>query len=270
MSLTNTKIDQGHDRIDGFRATLGEGHELVVKASGINGKDGGAWLDGKSVRSIDEVYDSYEWHALTGQYECISQGVGGFSAAEEAVGVAQATFATGDSFMFVQKDFVTGRILKFTQSGTSNLGRLEVIQGDPVNKEEYIKRDREITQWEAAHPNEDLHNCPMFKEDLKKSWLDNGEIERQAISSRDGVPLPKEMVQQAVLEEQGTRVVAEFYGTLDSPAHRAALQSLNNLIDPSARQELELKEKEQFDRLKKFYAENKQGQQPTGRTWPVP
>jgi len=270
VSLTNTRIDQGHDAINGFRATLGEGHELVVKASGINGKTGGAWVDGKSVRSIDGVYDSYEWHALTGQYRCImSEGVGG-SHAEDAVGVRMGSFATGDSWMLVQKDSKTGRILKFTQSGTGNLGRLEVIQGDPVDKAEYVRLHDEMQAWGAAHPNEDINNCPAFKESLKKNWLDNGEIYRQAISSHEGVALPKEMVEQAVMNEGALRASIDGGFFSDGPENRALRQSISNLIDPSARQELEQREKEQFDRLRKFYDENKQGQQPTGRAFPVP
>jgi hypothetical protein len=169
VSLTHTQIDQGHDLINGFRATLGQGHELVVKASGINGKSGGAWLDGEQVRTIDNEYDHFEWHRLLGHRMWVS--LPSFGLVDSSVhpeggisheGISEATCMTGSSVTFFQKNYETGRILKFTQSGTSNLGRVEVIQGEPRNID----------------------------------WM--SEVDRPPISSRDGVALPKEMRDQAV------------------------------------------------------------------------
>jgi hypothetical protein len=65
-------------------------------------------------------------------------------------------------------------------------------------------------------------------------------------------------------------VVGRFFNDIDSPYNREELNSLNSLIGPSDRQELARKEKEWGDREDKLYSGNKQGQQPTGRTWPVP
>lgn len=251
VSLTNTEItgftqgtgktDQGHEYINGFRATLGQGHELVVKASGLEGRDGGAWLDGKQVRTIDDEYDRNEWHLLLGErmwiclpsFDLVDSSVhpeGGIS----NEGISEAAFMTGPSVTLLQKDYETGRILKFTQSGTSNLGRVEVIQGEPRN-----------THW-------------------------MGEVDRPPISSHDGVALPKEMRDQAVYEERCTLALGRWFGDSDSPENRQQLNSLNSLIGPSDRQELEQKEKEWRDREDKLYSGNKQGPPPTGRTWPVP
>jgi hypothetical protein len=72
----------------------------------------------------------------------------------------------GDSWIFLRKDYKTGQIQKFTQSATSGLGRLEIIQGESGN-----------TRWGT-----------------------NGEIERPAVSTSDMVQLPDDLRKLAIGE----------------------------------------------------------------------
>jgi hypothetical protein len=81
-----------------FHLNLGQGHSLYLKSDGVKvfGK-----LDGHNVRVIDDFGEEY---SLIKEKHFFGASVG-WSAEEEAVGTQTASYAMGDSWTFMQKDF---------------------------------------------------------------------------------------------------------------------------------------------------------------------
>ncbi len=50
----------------------------------------------------------------------------------EAKGISEASCLTGDSWTLLQENYETGRILKFTQEGTSGLAALKSFRAIPT------------------------------------------------------------------------------------------------------------------------------------------
>jgi hypothetical protein len=151
---------------------------------------------------------------------------------------------TGDNTWIVTtKDWKTGRIERFTQSGTSGLGRLDVIQGDTVPKPGY--------------------DTPFLtKEEANSS---------KTISSRHGVPLPDSMryhVEGQIQDIQATNNPnATGLEGLNQIGHPSSLglQALKNLVNTPDRAEVK-----QGAATVGTEDNRKQGRSPTARIWPVP
>jgi hypothetical protein len=178
-----------------FRGVLGQGHDLIISPK-INGHGSKMSLDGKTIRGID---DFYEWHSVV--RERIWSALPSSGSRDEAEGggtetdkgISEASYLTGDSWTFLQKDLKTGQITKFTQSGTGRLGRLEIIQGAPSN----------------------IH------------WMK--EVDLPPVSSRDGVSLPDEMKAQIVRQQGYIDGMKELHGGRDVGVQSLAHPSLQNL-----------------------------------------
>ena len=103
-----------------FHARFGQGHDFVISFN--NAGSGSALLDGKHVRSIDSTE---EIHSLVKQERWVSLPRFGFKADREHsvddTGVSDASRVFGDSWIILQKDYDTGLIQRWTQSGTSNV-----------------------------------------------------------------------------------------------------------------------------------------------------
>jgi hypothetical protein len=165
IPTTNWRLDTDSHK---FRIELGQGHNLFLG-------DGSSLLDGHDVRTIESFP---ERHKLVKEKHLV-----GVMADSELKSLAWSV--TGDSWTFLEKDNKTGRIIRFTQSGTSELGRLEFIQGDPLTDDAY----------------EDHGGTKLIKDE--RYWLSDGEIDRPPISVSEGVRLPEHLRYQAIMLDRG-------------------------------------------------------------------
>jgi hypothetical protein len=157
------------------------------------------------------------------------------------------------------KRFQTGVITKFTQTGTSGVGRLEIIQGDPVNKDEFIKQEAELHRYYTENGYGTSVKSEIFEQRARKDWLRNGETERPPVSVREGVSLPPGMTEEAIGNEQDLR---------DKPYAARELRSFGKLITPSDRQKLA---QQCIDLAAKMNAEEERRKlQTSSKSWPTP
>jgi hypothetical protein len=178
-----------------FRAKLGQGHNFII---GMNSESISSSFDGKDIRIIDTVSPEFD-RLVKRPFDWTWTGNNSESHGE----------FTGDSWIISQKDLKTGRIEKFTQSGTSGLGRLEIIQGDP-----------------ETEGGLDLGRNPK--------WRTNGETERTPkTSSSKLVSLPDDMKRDAVVERDSRYSMGE-----------RAFAALDNLVPNSIEQEIRQQNRE--------------------------
>jgi hypothetical protein len=235
ISATNGEDDMGRAE---FRIDLGQGHQFV---GGATSSAFMATLDGKKIRHIDNAnIAGSEIHDLVKQGKSRASWIGDN-------GEINICLTGDDTWIITTKDWKTGRIERFTQSGTSGLGRLDVIQGDTVSKLGYDK--------------------PFFtKEEANSS---------KTISSRDGVPLPDSMryhAESLIQDIQATNNPnATGLEALNQVGHpdSLGLQALKNLVNTPDRAEVKQKETDGAAKVNTD-EKRKQAQQPTGRTFPVP
>jgi hypothetical protein len=144
-----------------------------------------------SCRERDKLVKQKSWEASTGGSDYSTEYV-----------------LTGESWVITKKDFATGRIERFTQDGRSNLGHLEMIQGDPCTKEQF---------------DYDEHHDRI----LDRQWLYNGETKRPPqTSSTKLVPLPDDMKEDVLFHLQGSNEMANTSGGGIQTRANAALNAL--------------------------------------------
>jgi hypothetical protein len=191
IAISNVGFGEPRGQI---HATLGNGHELSLSSVSASGALDGV-LDGVSARGIwgreyDKLVKQQAWRGGTHDTSFSTEYI-----------------FTGESWIIMRKDLASGRIERFTQDGRSNLGRLEIIQGDSCGTKEEVEAAEK--RWDADYYKGLAHwdTCPTTR------WLYNGETKRTPqTSSMELASLPDDMKEDVLFRLQMDNEMANTSG----------------------------------------------------------